>query len=248
MAGNKDCTSQDDVDLLIYTCDKTQELWYFTEPGHPAHPGVIRRYVIQNAKGVSVAEQGWSFAPDSAQPAFKTFLAQIQALDFQAQETMAAEHGGSAQPETSIRVYGNWQPQGSDNQAVVSLTKHYFSLEDGGQYEQSYALLGASLAAMLPFAEYVSLANRSVASVGHVKSRIVRTIDWEKNSPLGPPGIYAALDYEAEAKKGQLCGFVAWQRQPDGFYVLVREETNIIPDSMSASEAAALKAKFHCVT
>ena len=36
-----DCTQQLDVDLLIVTCDKTYDIWYFTQPGHPAHPGVI---------------------------------------------------------------------------------------------------------------------------------------------------------------------------------------------------------------
>jgi hypothetical protein len=100
---------------------------------------------------------------------------------------------------------------------------------------------------MLPLAEYGNLIGRSVASAGHIKSRTIKTIDWEKDSPLGPPGIYAALDYAAEAEHGEVCGYVAWRRAPDGFFVLVREETNLIPAALSVPEKTVLKAKFHCV-
>ena len=246
IARSPDCASQDDVDLLVVTCDKTQDTWYFTKSGHPAHPGVVRRYIVESAQGVSVAEHGWSFAPDAAQPAFKTFLAQIQALDDQMRVAIAAQHGGPPILPPGIRIYGNWQPQGTENEAVVSLTNYYFRLEDAGQYEQAYALLDAPLAQMLPFSEYGALNDRSVAGLGRVKSRTIVSIDWEKDTPQGPPGTYAALDYVAETERGQLCGYVAWKRAPDGFFVLVREETNQIPAALSDGEKAALKAKFHC--
>ncbi|MEI9885376.1 MAG: DUF4019 domain-containing protein [Rhizomicrobium sp.] len=207
---------------------------------------MIRRSIVQTAQGVSVAERGWSFASDAAQPAFKTFLAQIGALDAQVRDILAAQHGGPPILPPGIRIYGNWQPQGTDSEAVVSLTNHYFRLEDGGRYEQAYALLGPALASMLPLTEYAALADRAIAAVGRVKSRTIKTIDWEKDSPLGPPGIHAALDYEAETERGQLCGYVAWRRSPDGFFVLVREETNLIPATLGDAEKTALKAKLHC--
>ena len=243
-----DCTQQLDVDLLIVTCDKTYDIWYFTQPGHPAHPGVIRHYITQGPQGAgSAATRGWSFAQDAAQPAFKTFLAQIGALDEQARATLAARHGGAPVLAPDLHIYGNWQPQGSDSEAVVSLTNYYFRREDAGAYDEAYALIGPGLAATLPLAQYRALADQVVAAAGPVKSRTIKTIDWEKDSPQGPPGIFAALDYQAETARGQLCGYVVWQRAPDGFFVLVREETNIIPAALSDSEKAALKAKFHCV-
>jgi len=235
------------VDLLIYTCETSQTLWYFTKPGHPAHPGVIKRYVFEDAQGVKIGQQGWSFASDAAQPAFKTFLAQIRALDEQMKEAVAAQHGGPPMMDSAMRVYGNWQPQPGDNEAVVSLTRYYFSLVDGGRYEDSYALFDGSLTAMLPFAQYVGLADHTIAAVGHVKARTLKTIDWEKDSPQGPPGLYAALDYSADTDKGLLCGYVAWRREPDGFFVLVREETNTLPATLDAAQLAALKIKFRCV-
>lgn len=242
-----DCTPQDDVDIVIFTCAKSEDLWYFTKQGHPAHPGVVRRYVVQSDQGMSIAEHGWSFAADAAQPAFKTFLAQISALDEQMKEAMAEQHGGPPILDPALRIYGNWQPQGTQSEAVVSLTRRYFALVDSGRYQDAYDLIDGSLAAMVPFAAYVDQAKAVVAGIGPVTSRTVKTIDWEKDSPLGPPGIYAALDYSGSGQNGQICGYVAWRMEPDGFFTLVREETNIIPATASATDAAALKAKFHCV-
>jgi hypothetical protein len=243
----KDCTRRDDVDLMIFSCEKTQSLWYFTKPGHPAHPGVVRKTVEEEAGTVSVRERGWSFASDAAQPAFKTFLAQLQALDEQLKEGMAVAHGAVASKDPPPRIYGNLQPQGSDNAAILSLTRRYFALEDGGHYEDSYALLDASLTAMLPFAEYKKLAEQNVEQIGQISGRSLKTIDWEKDSPLGPPGIYAAVDYTAEGQKGQVCGFVAWRKAPDGFFTLVREETATLPNTLTTAQVVILKAKFHCV-
>jgi len=54
----------------------------FTKPNHPAHPGIIKRTITRRADGVWYAnEEGHSFAPDAAQPAFKTWFAEIRALD-----------------------------------------------------------------------------------------------------------------------------------------------------------------------
>jgi hypothetical protein len=242
------CTPQDHVTLVLYTCDKTQDLWYFTQPGHPAHPGVIHRFLTSDSNGTSVSERGWSFAPDTAQPAFKTLLAQIKALDAQMKEYIAAQH--STAPPTApkpVRVYGNWQAQEGDDRAVVFLTTYYFSLEDSGSYEDAYALLDAPFAAMLPLSKYKELASQSVSDAGHVKIRVIRTIDWEKDKPGGPPGLYAALDYTGETEHGHICGYVAWRQEPDGFYLLVREETNTIPSTASAADLDMLMAKFHCV-
>jgi hypothetical protein len=162
-------------------------------------------------------------------------------------EEMSAQRNGVPIVDPTIRIYGNWQPQGSESEAVVSLSRYYFSLKDSGRYEEAHALFSPSLAAMLSLSQYRDLATHAASSVGSVKGRVIKTIDWEKDSPLGPPGIYAALDYEAETTNGQLCGFLAWQKAPDGFFALVREETNILPSTLSAAEAASLKTKLHCV-
>jgi len=75
------CTSADHSDFILVSCLNDLTLWYFTKPNHPAHPGVIKRHMqIENGAWISVI-QGHQFGPDSAQPAFKAWLAQIQDLD-----------------------------------------------------------------------------------------------------------------------------------------------------------------------
>jgi len=63
-------------------------LWYFTKPNHPAHPGVIKRIIVQENGVWNGYEYGYSFAPNEAQPAFKNWLAQIADLDRQMREAI----------------------------------------------------------------------------------------------------------------------------------------------------------------
>ena len=229
-----DCTKRDDVDLVIVACDKSQSVWYFTKPGHPAHPGVVERQVTRDAKGaVSVSENGWSFAPDAAQPAFKTFIGQIRALDRQMMTSLYQRHAAGA--SANIPTSGNTKPGARDNEAVIALTAYFFTLEDGGHYEDAYALFDPGLTALLPLSQYAATTNEARSQVGAVKRRAILHIDWEKNVPNAPPGTYAALDYAAIAERGQLCGYVAWRKQPDGFFILVRKETTVVPNAQSCA-------------
>jgi hypothetical protein len=84
---NADCKPSDQADFILVRCEGEMTYWYFTKPNHPAHPGVIERVLTQEPDGSWVAkEHGQSFAPDSAQPAFKAWLAQIADLDRQMRE------------------------------------------------------------------------------------------------------------------------------------------------------------------
>jgi uncharacterized protein DUF4019 len=229
-----DCAKRDDVDLVIVACDKSQAVWYFTKPGHPAHPGVVERQATRDAKGaVGVSENGWSFAPDAAQPAFKTFIAQIRALDRQMMTSLYQRNAAGA--SANIPISGNAKPSARDKEAVLALTAYLFTLEDGGHYEDAYALFDPGLTALLPLSQYEATANEARIRVGPVKSRAILRIDWEKDAPDAPPGTYAALDYAAIAERGQLCGYVAWRKQPDGFFILVHEETAAVPNAQTCA-------------
>jgi hypothetical protein len=247
VSSSPDCKSQDDVDLTIFTCEKAMSLWYFTKLGHPAHPGVVKRSVVEDAKNVSIDEQGWSFAPDAAQPAFKTFLAQIRALDAQMKQVTANKEAPPPNGGVAVRLEGNWKPTEGEVQSVLFLTDYFFRLEDDGHYEEAYELMDSGLTSQMPFEQYRDLSEKTKRAAGNVKSRTIKTVDWENNAPSGPSGLYAALDYTAETENGELCGYVAWREQPDHFSVLVREETNIIPNTLSPEEAGKLKTQFHCV-
>jgi len=85
------CIPNDHLDFVLVDCIKSQfTLWYFTKPNHPAHPGVIKRQAVQSDDGGwTMKLDGFSFASDSGQPAFKEWLEQIAALDRQMREDMA---------------------------------------------------------------------------------------------------------------------------------------------------------------
>jgi hypothetical protein len=246
VAKDPDCKQQDDVDLTIVNCDTSHTQWYFTKPGHPAHPGVVRREVVGNNGEVGIHMSGWSFASDDDQPAFKTFLAQLEALNAEVKEYMAEQNGQPRPPP--IAVGGNWQPPDPDNRAVVSLSTYYVGLEYSGHTESSYDLLDPGLRSMLPYSQYAANAQNLLASSGAVKNFVVKDIDWEKDPAAGPPGTFAAADFIAQTEKGQLCGYLAWRKANDGFFTLVREETNILDASMSEETRTKFKAQFHCAS
>jgi hypothetical protein len=94
-AHDSDCAPAQYPDFILVTCKKAYTLWYFTKPNHPANPGVIKRAVVQDSTGaIRTKVQGWSFAPDSAQPAFKAWLGQIQDLDRKAKEYLDQQQRG----------------------------------------------------------------------------------------------------------------------------------------------------------
>ncbi len=93
LARNPDCKPSQFPDFVVFTCKQEQTFWYFTKPNHPAHPGIIKRYLVEKDGAWYVKEEGHSFASDAAQPAFKAWLAQIVDLDRQAQDRIKKQHG-----------------------------------------------------------------------------------------------------------------------------------------------------------
>ncbi len=81
-----DCKQSRFPDFILVTCEKAHTLWYFTKPNNPAYPGVIKRYLADRNGAWYAKEDGQSFGPDAAQPAFKAWMAQITELDRQASE------------------------------------------------------------------------------------------------------------------------------------------------------------------
>jgi hypothetical protein len=93
VSANPDCSkTAERPDMVIFSCDKEMTLWYFTVPGTPAHPGVMKRMLVNKADGVFFEENARSFGPDDAQPAFKAWMAPILDLDRQARDYAAGHH------------------------------------------------------------------------------------------------------------------------------------------------------------
>jgi hypothetical protein len=94
VSADPNCKPTDFNDFIVMTCDSGLTIWYFTKPNNPAYPGIIKRMAQQQPDGAWVShEEGHSFAPDSAQPAFKAWFAQIEDLDRQAREELKRATG-----------------------------------------------------------------------------------------------------------------------------------------------------------
>jgi len=98
VAHDTDCKPSQFPDFVLFTCERQYTFWYLTKPNHPAHPGIIKRYLYQQDGAWYTKEEGRSFASDAAQPAFKAWLAQIADMDRQAREWIKKQH--SQEPDS----------------------------------------------------------------------------------------------------------------------------------------------------
>src|ERR1700722_9661070 len=80
-----DCTPFGQTsEVLVFSCKKDITLWYFTRPGTPAHPGVIKRGFESNQNGGTESYvDATSFGSDEDQPAFKALFDKLSELDKQ---------------------------------------------------------------------------------------------------------------------------------------------------------------------
>ena len=59
----------------VVTDEKNLTVYLFTKPNNPEHPGVIVRKLVTDKNGTYFDTEGHSDGPDSAQPAFKAWMA-----------------------------------------------------------------------------------------------------------------------------------------------------------------------------
>ena len=67
-------------DVRIEVPDE-QSIYFFTKPGQPEHPAVLKRSVVQRGSGTAIETEGHCFGGPDAQAAFARHLAQIKAKD-----------------------------------------------------------------------------------------------------------------------------------------------------------------------
>lgn len=84
MANSKpDHRTIDDGQAIRVEIPSEQAIYFFTKPGHPEHPGVFKRSVVQEGTRIYVQTDGWSFGDASAKAAFEKILAQFKLQDAQ---------------------------------------------------------------------------------------------------------------------------------------------------------------------
>ena len=60
--------------------------YYFTKPGHYAHPGVVRRVLTERGGRFHIDTEGWSFAEKAGQPGFQKWLGEFKELNSRVME------------------------------------------------------------------------------------------------------------------------------------------------------------------
>ena len=77
----------DGGNAIVVDVSNHNSIYYFSKPGTPVYPSGIKRTIIEDSEGVTLQTEGWSFGPESAQPAFQAWLAAFrkQASEIQMQ-------------------------------------------------------------------------------------------------------------------------------------------------------------------
>jgi hypothetical protein len=68
-------TTKEYPHAIVITDEKNFTVYIFTKPNSPAHPGVIVRKLLNGRNRAYFHTEGHSDGPDSAQPAFKAWMA-----------------------------------------------------------------------------------------------------------------------------------------------------------------------------
>jgi hypothetical protein len=95
-----DCKKiNDTAEVFEFSCENGVTLWYFTKPGTPAHPGVIKRSFEPNKNGGTDSYvDATSFGSDDSQPAFKVLYDKFVKLDQQMRDYVKKHSAANPKP------------------------------------------------------------------------------------------------------------------------------------------------------
>lgn len=145
----------------------------------------------------------------------------------------------------------NWHPTAEQQELIQKVTQAYFAARDNGRSEEAYGRLSPRQKQILPFGTYRQKLEDFNAKSGVVQARTLRAVTWYKDQPQGGPGLYVAVDYSSQFSNLALhCGYLVWQEQPDGTFLLIREEANVIDKEMMAKlkpeEIQKVRREYRC--
>jgi hypothetical protein len=181
-----------------------------------------------------------------------TALALLSASHIAVAQTEDKSSAGTAAPQVVAPSNPDaiWRPTDSQIARVQSETTAYFAARDGGRIDSAYDKFAPTQKATVPLAPWRSAIESFNAKSGGVTSRTLRKVTWYKD-PQGRPGTYAAVDFSSTAPNLALhCGYVVWQEQSDGSFLMLREEDNVIDRTMETKlkpgDLDRIRAEFRC--
>ena len=163
----------------------------------------------------------------------------------------------AASPPSVININSGsevgWVPSEELEAEMLVAAMTYWQYEAEGEYKKAYAMHGAGLANMLPFAEYETQRKTTASEMGPIVSRNVYKQTWTHGARYTPTrGTYLAIDFSAKYQKSQrVCGYIIVHKEKsDSSAVILRTETVQMLDAAfnDQKEAAAAwrKASAYC--
>lgn len=220
--------------------DKAQgTLWSFTPAGHPAHPAVVRRTLVNNDGQPTIRMntlcQGGREACDALADEFRRVNSALQ------QALMAPKPAAAP-----------WTPTASQKARVEELSKAYFADKDAQRYRSAWNRMGPAAQQQASYDDWRRAAAGQAAKAGAPLQRELKKVTIYRSSHSGTPGTYAAVDFVGRfANADTYCGYLVWSEQPDGSFLLVREEENYIYKATDAQltpeQRAKVRGVYRCV-
>jgi hypothetical protein len=169
----------------------------------------------------------------------------------QEQNTSAFASQLPQQQIASTNLDAAWRPSSAQHDSIDSTTKAYFAAQDANKAEAAYAFLSERQKKYVPFGLFSRMLDDFNTKAGELQSRTLRKVTWYKDTPQAGPGLYVAVDFSSNFSGLALqCGYVVWNEQPDGSFLQVREEVNLIDNATMAKlkpgQLEQIRTQFHC--
>jgi hypothetical protein len=196
-----------------------------------------------------LSAQFGKYAFDLKEPVVRTSTERavlVLRQEIQCGATPSVERSQGAHTSTAPRMATPEQVRRVEQQ-----TRLYFDATDQGRYTDAYGFMGKGMKQGMSFAAWKQKSEAFNAGAGPVQQRTISKITWYFNPPQVAQGLYAAVDYTSKFAEIDLhCGFLAWHEQPDGKFVLVREEVNYVDkqtrQKLSSEEVEKIRQQFGC--
>lgn len=235
-----DVTISEEGGWTIADDKRNRTLWSFTTPGHPAHPAAVRRTVLMENGQASIRMAALCQAK---QEACDAMLEEFRRMNTALQQSLAPAKPANAGP--------SWQPTATQKERVEALSKAYFADKDAARFSEAWELLGPGLRKQSSYEEWRDAAAGSSVKAGAVQQRDLKKVTIYRSSQSGTPGTYAAVDFTGRfANADTYCGYLVWSEQPDGSFLLLREEENYIYNAtnvrLTAEQRTKMRGVFRC--
>lgn len=157
---------------------------------------------------------------------------------------------GSNLPNPTLQN-ANWHPTPADQETIRQRTLAYLEAKDRGDFKSALAMVAEPTRGMMAHSQWQDSRRKFNAAAGPVRHRQIITVSWYDHPSGAPPGWYATADYTATyASAAFYCGYLAWMRQPDGSFTMIREDEGKLTPSEAATippdRMASVRAQLGC--